>query len=120
MLLLATMTSAALGCGPSRPDASVPTPVPGSPGATARQAVADHLSVPIEQTRLLQLEAVVFPDASLGCPEPGFGYAQVVTPGYRAQVEADGRQFDVRVAGKRGRICERPGAADPGGPPADR
>ncbi len=109
------MTSAALGCGPTRPG----VPAPGSPGATARQAVADYLSVPIEQTRLLQLEAVEFPDASLGCPEPGFGYAQVITPGYRARVAAEGREFDVRVAGNRGRVCERPGNASPGSQPAE-
>jgi len=118
VVLLAATTGVALGCAPGRPDAAATAP--GSPGTIARQTVANFLSLSFDQTRLLQLEAVEFADASLGCPEPGFGYAQVVTPGYRARVAADGREFDVRVAGNRGRICARSGNAGSSGRPTDR
>jgi hypothetical protein len=34
-------------------------------------------------------EPVDWPDTSLGCPQPGIAYAQVVTPGWLIQLEAD-------------------------------
>ena len=32
-------------------------------------------------------------DASLGRPQPGMMYAQVITPGYLVVLEADGQQY---------------------------
>ena len=32
---------------------------------------------------LISSERVSWPDASLGCPQEGYGYAQVITPGYK-------------------------------------
>lgn len=39
-----------------------------------------------------------FEDASLGCPQEGESYAQVVTPGYQITLEAQGEEYDYRVA----------------------
>ena len=78
------------------------------PGEVAKQAVADFLSIPIVEITLVSVEAKEFGDPSLGCPEPGMAYAQVITPGHRVVVEADGRRFDVRVAGEHGKICRKP------------
>ncbi len=39
-----------------------------------------------------------YPDSSLGCPQPGQGYLQVVTPGYRFIFEYNGATFDYRVS----------------------
>ena len=80
-------------------------PLPTDPGNVARRVVAEFLSLPITDVILVSLEAQDFNDSSLGCPEPGMAYQQVITPGYRASVEADGRRFDVRIAGGHGRIC---------------
>jgi hypothetical protein len=41
--------------------------------------------------------AVQWPDASLGCPQPGMAYAQVVTAGYHVQVSAGGSVHDYRA-----------------------
>jgi hypothetical protein len=41
-------------------------------------------------------QAVQFPDGSLGCPQPGMMYTQMVVPGYRVVVEAGGKTFDYR------------------------
>jgi hypothetical protein len=73
----------------------------------ARQQVADFLSVPVTDTTLVSVAAQEFNDSSLDCPEPGMSYLQVLTPGYRVIIEADGRRFDVRVSGDFGRICRR-------------
>jgi hypothetical protein len=36
-------------------------------------------------------EPLDWPDAGLGCPEPGRSYAQVITPGWRIQLTLDGQ-----------------------------
>lgn len=84
------------------------------PADIAREAVADALGVSSGTVRVISIEARDFPDGSLGCPQPGAAYAQVITPGHRVLVEADGRRFDVRVAGAVGRIC-RPRKPTTGG-----
>ncbi len=80
---------------------------PESPADIARQAVAAELGVGIAATRVVRMESRDFPDTSLDCPDPGMLYAQVITPGNQVIVEADGRRFDVRVAGTRGKICRQ-------------
>ncbi len=49
----------------------------------ARLLVADQESVEAEALTLISSESVEWSDASLGCPQEGFGYAQVITPGYK-------------------------------------
>ncbi|NDJ78458.1 MAG: SH3 domain-containing protein, partial [Chloroflexi bacterium] len=39
-----------------------------------------------------------YPDASLGCPQPGFDYAQVITNGYQITFEYSGVTYDYRAA----------------------
>ncbi len=41
--------------------------------------------------RILSIEARVWPDSSLGCPQPGMLYAPVQIPGWRIVVEVEGR-----------------------------
>jgi len=97
LLLVSLLTGA---CG----QAHSPAPTT-DPAHVARQVIADFLSLPVSEVLLVSLEARDFNDSSLGCPEPGMAYQQVITPGYRAIVEAQGRRFDIRVAGGHGRIC---------------
>lgn len=100
LLALAVVSSPACAAdpGPARSGAAAPE-------AIALQSVADALGIAPTGARVISSEFQDFPDASLGCPQPGMAYAQVITPGYRVLVEADGRRFDVRVAGTQGRIC---------------
>ncbi len=42
---------------------------------------------------LVSMEATNWSDASLGCPQEGMMYAQVITPGYLMVLEADGQQY---------------------------
>jgi hypothetical protein len=43
-----------------------------------------------------------FPDASLGVPEPGKTYAQVVTPGYIVELLLeDGQTYEYHASGER-------------------
>lgn len=49
----------------------------------ARQVLAERLSAPVGELTLVSDEAVQWSDSSLGCPEAGMMYAQVITPGRR-------------------------------------
>jgi len=39
---------------------------------------------------VIKVEAVDWPDTSLGCPQPDMMYAQVITPGYRIVLSCAG------------------------------
>ncbi len=52
-------------------------------------------------------EQVIWADGSLGCPEPGHMYTQVLTPGYWIQIQAGGKTYDYRSPnGGPVRLCE--------------
>jgi CO/xanthine dehydrogenase Mo-binding subunit len=78
----------------------------------ARKALAEELGIDAETIRVRTVEAVEWPDASLGCPKKGQQYAQVVTPGHRVLLEADGRTYAVHVAGNKALTC-RGSAVEP-------
>jgi hypothetical protein len=42
-----------------------------------------RLSLNPAQIHLVSIESVSWPDASLGCPQPGLSYAEIIVPGYR-------------------------------------
>lgn len=95
------------------PSATV-TPVSPSPQLpaepSARQAVeaaltdaARRLNVPQAQLRVEQVDARDWPDTSLGCPQPGMMYAQVITPGYLAVISGAGRRLEYHTD-TRGRV----------------
>ncbi len=69
--------------------------LPGSEETVA--AAIAHLSeqtgIPPEQITLVSIEAMDWSDTSLGCPQEGYMYAQVITPGYLLLLEAQGQQY---------------------------
>ncbi len=105
---------------PARPTPSEsPLPEPGTsplsplapptdPIAAAAVAyLATELNVPPDRVLVLSIEPVNWPDASLGCPQPGMMYAQVISPGYRIVLEAGGEQYDLHTdqTGQKAIIC---------------
>jgi hypothetical protein len=71
-------------------------PIPGSEAALAA-AVADltqQTSLPADQITLVSIEGRDWSDASLGCPQEGMMYAQVITPGYLIILEVQGQQYE--------------------------
>lgn len=74
------------------PDPAEITAPPEAKGVVqiATEDLAQRRSLPLEEIRLLSVEAMEWSDASLGCPQPGMMYAQIITPGYRMVLEADG------------------------------
>ena len=59
--------------------------------------LAERLDIAEDEITVISVAAYEWPDASLGCPQPGRAYAQVVTPGYRIILEAQGDTYEVRT-----------------------
>jgi hypothetical protein len=80
--------------------------------------LAQQLSIGEEVILVKWIEPVTWPDASLGCPQPGMAYAQILTPGFRVIVEADGEDYEVHTdMGNTILVCEEP---DTGQTPAEK
>lgn len=106
---------------PSPPEQTSPLPEPGSspvetpPAAidqvlpAAKDHLAQELGLAVDEVEATSIEAVEWPDASLGCPQPGEAYAQVITPGYRVILEVNGKEYEVHTdrSGRAIVICER-------------
>jgi hypothetical protein len=59
----------------------------------AIEDLAQRLGLDGDRISLVTVEAVEWSDASLGCPQPGMVYAQVIVPGFRVKLEAGGQEY---------------------------
>lgn len=83
----------------------------------AKTDLAQRLSISISEINLIEAREVVWPDASLGCPQPGMEYAQVLEDGALIVLEAQGATYDYHSGGTRGLfLCEK-GLYKPEKPP---
>ena len=101
--------AAAAGCGlemggpPSQaPVAPTATPpanktVPAEIETAARRFLAGELEVDEGDLRLESSEGVAWSDVSLGCPQEGMLYAQVITPGYKLVFDLSGTTHPVHT-----------------------
>jgi hypothetical protein len=55
-----------------------------------------------------EARAVDWPDTSLGCPEKGKSYAQVVTPGFKVLLQLNTKVYRVHVGDGRAVVCGKP------------
>jgi hypothetical protein len=105
---------------PTQGDNSQMTPFsPGLQGLIekAKEDLAKRLSVAAIEISVAQAGEVVWPDSSLGCPQEGMAYAQVLTPGYLIILEYVNNQYEYH-AGKEseGFYCPDPTPPVPGPP----
>lgn len=73
----------------------------------AREDLARRLSLPAGSFAVTRSSAVEWPDSSLGCPQPGFMYSQIVTPGYLIVLAANGREYEYHTDRSRAILCEK-------------
>ena len=59
----------------------------------AKEDLARREGLGEDDIELVAVEAVDWPDTSLGCPEPDRMYAQVITPGYRIVLSCAGKRY---------------------------
>ena len=80
------------------------TPVASTPGlAPVLAAIATDRGVPETAVHLVSFESHTWPDSSLGCPQQGQVYLDVLTPGYLVVVDINDQRFEYH-ADDRGNI----------------
>lgn len=76
-----------------------------------QKAVADlakRLEVDAASIEVVHAERVVWPDASLGCPQPGMAYTQVQQDGYVIRLAQEEQLYSYHGGGRRGPfLCEK-------------
>ena len=82
---------------PRKPDAEA--------AALARRSLAAKLSMPIERIKIVSVSPAEWRDSSLGCPERGMVYTQVLTSGYKVTLRDGDREHVVHVAGTHVVFC---------------
>ena len=65
----------------------------------AVEDLSKELQTGTDGIQVSSIQAVVWPDPSLGCPKLGILYAQVVTPGYIIVLEAAGKEYSYHTDG---------------------
>lgn len=110
-------TSSGPSSGPSptgRPSPTAgpsPTSAPTGAAALAAEDLADRLGVDVDDVEVTRVEEVTWRDASLGCPQPGMAYAQVLTNGTLVVLEVDGTTYEYHAGGPRAPfLCVNPQA----------
>lgn len=53
-----------------------------------------------------EIQEVTWPDMSLGCPEPGKMYAQMLTSGLKFTLKSGGRRFEYHTGSGALRLCK--------------
>ncbi len=106
----ATPPATESGAPAFQPDTPAPPAngtVPGEIEAAARKLLAGELNVDEGEFTLDSAEGVGWSDASLGCPQEGMMYAQVITPGYKLVFDFEGTSHAVHTnsAGSHMVIC---------------
>jgi hypothetical protein len=88
--------------------------------ALVARAVSDlqrRLEVEAEEIEVVSIERTEFSDASLGVPEPGQAYAQVIVPGIIIRLEAKGEVYAYHGAGERVVLVPEAGERETSGEP---
>lgn len=95
------------GSRPTYVTGAVQTPAP-RPQDLAVTDLAQRLGVATTAITVRSVESVEWPDASLGCPQPGMMYAQVITPGFRIVLEANGKHYEYHSGTGSVILCRKP------------
>ncbi len=75
----------------------------------ARTFLGGELGCQVDEIQIIGVEAVEWSDSSLGCPQPGMMYMQVITPGYRVVLEYGSKHYTVHTdQGRRAVRCDQP------------
>ena len=81
--------------------------------AMAKEDLAERQEVEVEVIEVLEAELVVWPDASMGCPDPDMMYIQVPQDGSRIRLQVEEAVFEYHAGGERMPfLCEDPAAPD--------
>lgn len=94
-----TQTSSAVPAQGDPMETEPVLPIPAIPGLQpviekAKGDLSQRAGIPPSQINVIEARQVFWPDASLGCPQPGMTYAQTEVSGYLIILEANGNPFE--------------------------
>jgi hypothetical protein len=100
-------------------------PAPQTPGSgeapsglveEMKQDLSDRTGIAVAEITVEYAEDVIWPDGSMGCPQPGMMYTMALVPGYRVILAAGGKQYDYHASERGGFVlCEGGGLkSEPG------
>lgn len=109
-MVAATLAAFAAGADEIRfyPGREPAKPLTDTERAAAQVAVdtlAAELGVGKDKVLLDTVRATEWRDSSLGCPQPGVAYLDVISPGHRVLLRVDGQVHAVHEAGNRAFVC---------------
>ena len=78
----------------------------------ARTELASVLGVAAAEIALNKVNSMVWPNSSLGCPEKGMMYLDVITSGFRVEFRVGGNIYHVHTTDQRAIVCFRAGKAN--------
>jgi hypothetical protein len=73
----------------------------------AIDALAADLKIPKDKILVDTIRAVDWRNSSIGCPKPGVAYLEVITPGHKVTLRADGQIYVVHEAKQRAFVCHQ-------------
>lgn len=113
ILLSAAATTIACGASEDETKKMLPDGTMTKPSAEdtsiaelAKSVLAEELNIPISTITVDTVRPVEWRDSSIGCPQPGQAYMQVITPGHKITLRVDGRLHVVHEANGRAFICK--------------
>lgn len=71
----------------------------------AKADLMKRANVTADEITVVSAEPTEWRDSSLGCPIPGVMYAQMITPGYKIVLEANGQQYNYHASTTTVRYC---------------
>jgi hypothetical protein len=84
--------------------------------ATATADLSQRLAVPANQIEVAEVQSVIWPNAGMGCPQPGMAYKQVPVDGILIVLRANGQPFSYHGGnGREPFYCANPQLETPGG-----
>ncbi len=72
----------------------------------AREDLAGRLGISIDSIAVVKTQAAEWRDSSLGCPEKGMFYMQVITPGYVIVLQAQGKSYEYHAGLSNVVLCD--------------
>ena len=73
----------------------------------AKKDLAQRLGISERSIELVGgVEAVTWPDSSLGCPKPDKMYAQMLTPGCKFKLQGSGKIYDYHAGQEVVKMCK--------------
>jgi hypothetical protein len=99
---------------PTFPAGGVTNEAPASLVADVKADLSGRLGIGEAEISVHSAESVVWPDGSMGCPQPGMMYTMALVPGYRVVLEAGGSLYDYHASERGGFILCEGGSSKPG------